>query len=68
MVEGWQELADADQRCLHIAEPQKAWLFIWQLTRPGDAVLVKGSRAMKLEEVVETIAEHVTFGRREEAA
>lgn len=38
----------------------QAWELLKELLRPGDAVLVKGSRGMKTEEIVESIkSEHV---------
>ena len=33
----------------------QAWELLRELLRPGDAVLVKGSRGMKTEEIVEKI-------------
>lgn len=68
VVEGWQEVASPHQRALHVPSAEKAWLFVWRLTGPGDAVLVKGSRAMELEKIVEAIAERQQETAHGEAA
>jgi UDP-N-acetylmuramoyl-tripeptide--D-alanyl-D-alanine ligase len=41
---------------LHFDSAQEAGKFLQQIIVPGDAVLVKGSRALKMEQVVEEIA------------
>jgi UDP-N-acetylmuramoyl-tripeptide--D-alanyl-D-alanine ligase len=68
MVEGWNELAAPHQRALHLPSAEKAWMFVWELTAPGDAVLLKGSRKMELERIVKAIEERMDGSDREEAA
>lgn len=57
VVDGWREIASPDQRAMHIPSVDKAWLFVWKLTQPGDTVLLKGSRDIRLERITDAISE-----------
>jgi len=59
LLEGWNSLARDAQKALHFLSPDQAWRPLWDCLSPGDIVLVKGSRAMELEKIVEHIARHV---------
>ena len=43
-------------RSLHVRTPQEAAKRLSEYVRKGDTVLVKGSRSMKMEEVIQTVA------------
>ena len=68
LVEGWAEFASESRTAVHFDSPEDAWLPLWRLLAPGDAVLVKGSRAMRLEKILTAIAAHVGAEGREAAA
>jgi UDP-N-acetylmuramoyl-tripeptide--D-alanyl-D-alanine ligase len=68
LLEGWNQMAAHHQRALHLPSAEEAWMFVWELTAPGDAVLLKGSRGMKLERIVEAISERANVSHRTEAA
>ncbi|MBS3763424.1 MAG: UDP-N-acetylmuramoyl-tripeptide--D-alanyl-D-alanine ligase [Planctomycetes bacterium] len=68
LVAGWRDLADTDQKALHVEAPEKAWLFVAHLVAPGDVVLVKGSRALELEKIVNAIEQFLSSGKKEAAA
>ncbi len=60
------ELCGMDRRHIHTVNDSKAALpILCQLLQPGDVVLVKGSRAMKMERIVEALAVDETSGREE---
>jgi UDP-N-acetylmuramoyl-tripeptide--D-alanyl-D-alanine ligase len=66
VVSGWFNCAAMGRPTSLYASAQQAWRGIWRQLQPGDVVLVKGSRRMGLETVVEQIVAH-TAGRREAA-
>jgi len=71
MLEGWRELATGNMRALHFESAEDAWRPLCALLRPGDLVLLKGSRGMKLETITERLADHMVHAavaRRQEAA
>lgn len=67
VADGWNEAASAGAPALHCRTAEDAWRPLWQIARPGDAVLVKGSRAMRLETIAEWVAAHLA-GRKEKVA
>ncbi len=68
VVDGWKELASPDQRAMRIPSVDKAWLFVWKLSQPGDTVLLKGSRQIELERITDAIAERELETKRGEVA
>lgn len=68
VVNGWKEIASPDQGAMQIPSAEKAWLFVWNLTQPGDTVLLKGSRKVKLERITDAIAEREMGTDRGEVA
>ena len=61
-----QGAADAGMGCKRIAsasERKCAVAFLKKHVRPGDCLLVKGSRGSKMEEVVNSLAEEIASGR-----
>ncbi len=67
VVKGWRKASPRAQNAISLPSREKAWLFIHRITRRGDAVMMKGSRKLRLEEVVDSIGEYVT-GLEQEAA
>jgi UDP-N-acetylmuramoyl-tripeptide--D-alanyl-D-alanine ligase len=55
-LEGWHSRAFPTQTALHFRSAQDAWSPLWGELRPGDTVLLKGSRAVRLEAITENIA------------
>ena len=53
----------ASEKCLWFEDRNKAMEYVSGLLAEGDVVLVKASRLMKLEEVVE----HITMSHRDTA-
>jgi UDP-N-acetylmuramoyl-tripeptide--D-alanyl-D-alanine ligase len=68
VVEGWHTRALPSQSALYFESAEDAWSPLWWELRPGDAVLLKGSRRMRLETITERIAEHLGGEGKEEAA
>ena len=62
LLAGWNSMAREDQGSMRFLSAQEAWRPLWDYLRSGDAVLLKGSRAMALEQVPDAIAERI--GRR----
>ena len=56
LIIGVGELAEADEPDQHVADAEAAADALAESARPGDAVLVKGSRAVGLERVAEKLA------------
>lgn len=52
-------------RTAHFASRGEAASFLKELLRPGDVVLVKGSRGMRMEEIVEEVGKHLQVGNNE---
>jgi UDP-N-acetylmuramoyl-tripeptide--D-alanyl-D-alanine ligase len=63
---GAREKGMASTGILFCESPEQVRDHLQSLLKPGDWVLVKGSRKMKMERIVRMMAE--TFGRRERAA
>jgi UDP-N-acetylmuramoyl-tripeptide--D-alanyl-D-alanine ligase len=68
VIEGWKEKATPQQKAFHVPEPDKAWMFVAELSKPGDSVLIKGSRKLELEQIPEAIAEYLNVNEKGEAA
>jgi UDP-N-acetylmuramyl pentapeptide synthase len=66
MVAGWHEAALPSQEGVCFPEADAAWRPLLAELEPGDAVLLKGSRGVSLETIVERIAEQLEA--RKEAA
>ncbi len=67
MLEGWHAAALPPRRALHFRSADQAWQPLLTWLRPGDAVLLKASRRMRLEHIVEQIAEFIATPRKEAA-
>jgi UDP-N-acetylmuramoyl-tripeptide--D-alanyl-D-alanine ligase len=67
LIEGWHSRARPGQCGLYFRSAEQAWAPLWCELRPGDAVLLKGSRAMKLETITERIAAHLSAKGKEAA-
>jgi UDP-N-acetylmuramoyl-tripeptide--D-alanyl-D-alanine ligase len=63
LLVGWNRQRQAGQAALHFASAGEAWLPLWRLLRPGDAVLLKGSRKMQLETIPLRISQHIQPGQ-----
>ena len=68
VIDGWHRKSLASQNALLFANAEHAWSPLWWELQPGDAVLLKGSRAAKLETITERIAEHLREEGKEAAA
>ncbi len=68
LVRGWHQTAAPGRPALHFESAEQAWWPLWQMLREGDTVLVKGSRAMRLEDIVQRISERLQERRKEAAA
>ncbi len=68
LLEGWRSRAIASQSALYFESAEQAWSPVWWEVRPGDAVLLKGSRAMRLETIADNIANSPTDKGKEAAA
>jgi UDP-N-acetylmuramoyl-tripeptide--D-alanyl-D-alanine ligase len=62
-LEGWNTAAEG-RPGRTFTTAQEAWGTVWKMVRPGDAVLLKGSRGMHLETVLERICEQPESGQR----
>ncbi len=67
-LEGWRSRAVASQEALYFESAEQAWSPLWWEVRPGDAVLLKGSRAMALETIPDNIASSPADKGKEVAA
>jgi len=65
-VAGWHDAALPSQDAAYFADAEAAWGPLLAELEPGDAVLLKGSRGVHLETIVERIAERLEA--RKEAA
>jgi len=64
VLAGWDAVASAERAGMHFETAEDAWYPLQRMLRPGDAVLVKGSRRMKLEVIVERIAAGAAASRK----
>lgn len=67
LLEGWHSRAFPAQTALYFRSARDAWSPLWGELRPGDAVLLKGSRAVRLEVITQSIAAFLN-SRGKEAA
>jgi len=67
VIEGWHSRAFPQQSALYFETAEQAWSPLWWEVRPGDRVLVKGSRRMKLETIAERISAHLARSGKEAA-
>lgn len=67
VVEGYMAGGTSDTAAVPFATAGDAWPFVWQLARPGDAVLLKGSRGMHLETITDAIRAQLARAGREVA-
>jgi UDP-N-acetylmuramoyl-tripeptide--D-alanyl-D-alanine ligase len=67
MLEGWDAVASAERAAVQFETAEDAWRPLQHMLQPGDAVLVKGSRRMKLEAIVERIAAAADSSQKEVA-
>jgi UDP-N-acetylmuramoyl-tripeptide--D-alanyl-D-alanine ligase len=63
---GWKMAAPA-RTGLAFSSAEDAWPALFELARPGDAVLVKGSRGMRLETMLDEIRKRTENSKREVA-
>jgi UDP-N-acetylmuramoyl-tripeptide--D-alanyl-D-alanine ligase len=66
-IEGWHSRALPPRWALWFADAEEACEPLGQRLRPGDAVLLKGSRAMRLETIADRMAEQQPGAGREAA-
>jgi len=66
-VEGWHRRATPSQSALYFKCAAEAWSPLWWELRPGDAVLLKGSRGMQMETITQKIAAYLEEKKREAA-
>jgi UDP-N-acetylmuramoyl-tripeptide--D-alanyl-D-alanine ligase len=66
VLAGWKSAAPA-RPGLNCESADEAWRVVWNMVQPGDAVLLKGSRGVKLEKVLEAIRRHADETTREVA-
>jgi len=68
MLRGWQTVARGGRIGVHFDSAAEAAWPVWLLVSSGDAVLVKGSRAARMEVIVERIARYAAGTPRREVA
>jgi UDP-N-acetylmuramoyl-tripeptide--D-alanyl-D-alanine ligase len=68
VVDGWRAAALTGINAYEFAAAEDAWEPLWWELQPGDAVLVKGSRGMHLETIVERVADFLGVKREGLAA
>ncbi|MHC4592181.1 MAG: UDP-N-acetylmuramoyl-tripeptide--D-alanyl-D-alanine ligase [Planctomycetota bacterium] len=68
LIEGWHKRALPSQCAFYFRSAEEAWSPLWWELEPGDAVLIKGSRAVQLEKVTDRIADYLGTERKEAAA
>ncbi|WP_245574289.1 UDP-N-acetylmuramoyl-tripeptide--D-alanyl-D-alanine ligase [Desulfovirgula thermocuniculi] len=61
-VRGALEAGMPAGRAAHFASRGEAAAFLKEVIRPGDVVLVKGSRGMRMEEIYEEVRRHLQVG------
>ena len=59
VLRGWNKAASASRHAMRFRNAEEAWEPILKELRPGDCVLIKGSRATGLEMIAERIAQHL---------
>ena len=67
-MRGWRKAALTGTSAYTFATPEDAWEPLWWDLEPGDSVLVKGSRGVRLEIIVDRVAGHLGKRRGEQAA
>jgi UDP-N-acetylmuramoyl-tripeptide--D-alanyl-D-alanine ligase len=68
LIEGWRGAALTGVNAYAFATAEDAWEPLWWELQPGDCVLIKGSRGVRLETIVERVAEFLGREREELAA
>jgi len=59
VLNGWSSVASSARQAMHFQEPERAWKPVWDKVEAGDGLLLKGSRKVGLERIVNRIREHV---------
>ncbi len=60
VLKGWNSVASSARQAMHFQEPERAWKPVWDRLKAGDGLLLKGSRKLGLEQIVNRIREHVS--------
>jgi len=68
VVRGWREFAGEHGKALHVPTADEAWEAVQANVGPGDAVLIKGSRAMQLEKIPQAIAKQMGASQKQAVA
>jgi UDP-N-acetylmuramoyl-tripeptide--D-alanyl-D-alanine ligase len=68
VVRGWSEFAGEGRKAFHLPSVDEAWQVVQENVGPGDIVLIKGSRAMRLETIPDAIVRQMTADRQEAVA
>ncbi|MFO8006405.1 MAG: UDP-N-acetylmuramoyl-tripeptide--D-alanyl-D-alanine ligase [Candidatus Brocadiia bacterium] len=63
LLAGWHQRALPPKAALCFPSAEEAWRPLWSQLRFGDLVLLKGSRAMRLETIPERIAQALEAGK-----
>jgi UDP-N-acetylmuramoyl-tripeptide--D-alanyl-D-alanine ligase len=59
VLKGWNSVASSSRQAMHFRDPEKAWKPVWDQLEAGDGLLLKGSRRVGLEHIVNRIREYV---------
>ena len=59
VLKGWNRVASSSRQAMHFRDPEKAWKPVWDELAAGDGLLLKGSRNVGLERIVNRIREYV---------
>lgn len=59
LLRGWNRAASASRQAMRFKTAEEAWESIWKELKPGDCVLIKGSRATGLETITDRIEQHL---------